>query len=194
MWIQGSQASFWSKTVDWWLSFLQCLLNGSMSKWVNEWTEKWAPPLLLPLSANNFNKANNSNRPILQHKPIHLMNREQHPQLSSCLVRISFSGLHSKACDLFIQAKWKSICTQMGVYECFSQLSLYCQNLEIIQRSLNWRTDKLWHIHTMKFYLSIQINKLLIHRAWVNLNDSCFSSKKPVSKRCVWYTSVYIMF
>ena len=50
--------------------------------------------------------------------------------------------------------------------------------------------SKMWHIHTMQYYLTIKGNEVLTHATtWVNLENIVLSEKKARYKRShfVWF-------
>ena len=57
------------------------------------------------------------------------------------------------------------------------------QNLETTQTSISW-LNKMWYIHTMKYYLATERNEVLIHVAtWMNLIHIMWNERNQTHKR-----------
>lgn len=53
--------------------------------------------------------------------------------------------------------------------------------------------NKLWYIHTINYYRVMKINELWLHATWKNLTNNV-EKKKPNSKKCILYESIYTKF
>lgn len=88
--------------------------------------------------------------------------------------------------------KWKLIFTWKSIHKC-SALFIIALNQKL-QSPLtgNW-LNKLWYIHTMKYYSGIKRNKLLICMpTWMNLWRTTHWVKK--AKRYTLYDSIFTAF
>ena len=64
------------------------------------------------------------------------------------------------------------------------------RKVDTIQPSTKW-INKMWHAHTMEYYLPIKRDKVLISATmWMNLETLCLV-KEAIHKRPVLYGSFY---
>lgn len=70
----------------------------------------------------------------------------------------------------FTQEKEKHMFTQKLVHKCSQKFYLQQPKLEATQLSIDRQIDKLWYVQTMKYYLAVKRNGLLIHTmTWMSL-------------------------
>ena len=88
----------------------------------------------------------------------------------------------SSSIPLYLSKGKENLSLHKNLYmDIYSDFIHYCQELEIIQMSFNWWTDKRGYINTMENYSSIERNELSIHpTTWIS--DAYGKWKKPIQK------------